>query len=75
MVVLYDARPIRFGLVGSGDIIGVSRGRGFAIETKKLTGKQAEQQAKFGAAFERAGGIYGLAFTPDQAVRLLGGDA
>lgn len=73
MVLLFDARPITFGLPGSADILGVSGGRAFGIETKALWGKQAEQQKRFEAAFKRAGGVYGLAYTPEQAVAILRG--
>lgn len=73
MVVLIDARPITFGLPGSADILGVSRGRAIAVETKALWGKQREQQALFQRAFSAAGGLYGLAYTPQQAVDLLKG--
>lgn len=77
MVILMDARPISFGLAGSADILGVCRGRGFGIETKTPTGRQSDQQRKFQAAFERAGGLYGVARSPDEAVAILmggGGD-
>lgn len=77
MVILTDARPISFGLPGSADILGVARGRGFGIETKTAAGKQSEQQRKFQAAFERAGGLYGVARSPEEAVAILigrGGD-
>lgn len=71
MVLLTDARAITFGLPGSADILGVSGGRAIGIETKALGGKQREQQKRFEEAFARAGGLYGLAYTPQQAVDLL----
>ena len=71
MIILADARPITFGLPGSADILGVHDGRAFGIETKALFGKQRDQQAKFQAVFSAAGGLYGLAYTPEQAVQLL----
>jgi hypothetical protein len=73
MVVLQDARPITFGLPGSGDILGVAPGFGFALEAKTDTGRQSDQQKKFQAAFERAGGRYGLFRSADEAVRLMEG--
>lgn len=73
MVILMDARPIAFGLPGSADILGVRRGRGFGIECKTPTGRQSEQQQKFQAAFERAGGLYGIARSPAEAVRIITG--
>ena len=75
MVVLMDARPISFGLPGSGDILGVTPGFGFAFEakTEDRRSQQSDQQKKFQAAFERAGGRYGLFRSPDEAVRLMEG--
>lgn len=72
MVVLMDARPITFGLPGSGDVLGVREGRGFALEGKTRTGKQAESQEKFQVAFERAGGFYGVFRSEAEAINLLG---
>lgn len=72
MTVLTDARPIIFGLPGSGDILGVNNGRGFALEGKTRTGQQRETQRKFEAAFTRAGGFYGLFRSEDEVLDLLG---
>lgn len=71
MVILADARPIIFGLPGSGDILGVKAGRAFALEGKTLTGKQRETQRRFEIAFARAGGLYGLFRSEDEALALL----
>jgi hypothetical protein len=73
MVVLKDSRPISFGLPGSGDILGVAPGFGFALEAKTDSGRQSDQQKKFQQAFERAGGRYGLFRSPEEAVRLMEG--
>lgn len=73
MVLLQDARPITFGLPGSGDILGVAPGFGFALEAKTDTGRQSDQQRKFQAAFELAGGRYGVFRTPVEAVSLMEG--
>jgi hypothetical protein len=79
MVVLRDARPISFGLPGSGDILGVARagdlGFGFALEakTEDRRSQQSEQQRKFQIAFERAGGRYGVFRSPEEAVAHLRG--
>jgi hypothetical protein len=73
MVVLVDSRPITFGLPGSGDILGVTHGFGFALEAKTDTGRQSDQQKKFAVAFERAGGRYGLFRSADEAVALMEG--
>lgn len=61
MVILRDGRPVRFGLEGSADIIGVTRGHALAVENKTETGKQREAQIMFERAWVRAGGIYVLA--------------
>lgn len=71
MVILRDARPISFGLPGSADILGVARGRFFGIEMKAGT-KQSEQQKKFQAAVERAGGVYGVAHNAADALVIVG---
>lgn len=71
MIILTDARPITFGLPGSGDILGVQAGRAFALEGKTRTGRQRETQMKFQAAFERAGGLYGLFRSEDEALAIL----
>jgi hypothetical protein len=75
MVVLKDARPISFGLPGSGDILGVTPGFGFALEakTEDRRSQQSEQQRKFQIAFERAGGRYGVFRSPEEAVAHLRG--
>lgn len=68
MVILRAARPITFGLPGSGDIEGAQQGFAVSVETKTDIGQQSEQQEKFQAAWERAGGIYILARSPAEAV-------
>lgn len=73
VVILYDARPVMFGIPGSPDIIGIVAGRGFGVEAKTDTGRQSEQQRKFQAAWEAKGGLYGLARTPEEAVAFLRG--
>jgi len=72
MMILADARPVHFGLVGSGDIAGASDGRPFQIETKTLTGPQREQQRNFETAWVKAGGIYILARSVEDTLRVLG---
>lgn len=71
MVILKEARPIRFSIPGAPDIIGVSAGRGFGLEMKTRTGKQREDQAKFQAAWERAGGLYGMPRSVEEALAIL----
>jgi hypothetical protein len=71
MVILAQARPIDFGLAGSGDIIGATGGRPLAVEVKTLTGRQADQQKKFEIAWRKVGGIYILARSADEALSKL----
>lgn len=68
MVILRNARPINFGLTGSGDALGAVQGRPVAIETKARRGYQSEQQANFERAWVRCGGLYILARSPEEAV-------
>jgi hypothetical protein len=68
MVILMDARPITFGLPGSGDIMGASRGKPLAIEVKDYTGRQSEIQRNFERAWTKAGGLYLLVRSAKDAV-------
>ena len=68
MKILADARPIKFGLEGSGDIMGASRGIPVAIETKTARGAQREAQKLFEMAWVKAGGLYVLARSAADAV-------
>lgn len=55
-------RTVRFGLPGAADLSGILRdGRRIEIEVKAPTGRQTEEQQRFGAMIERMGGIYVLA--------------
>ncbi len=68
MKILRNARIITFGLPGSSDILGVLNGRFVAPEVKTRTGKQRELQINFERAFRRAGGLYLLARSPEEAL-------
>jgi hypothetical protein len=68
MVVLRQARFIRFGLPGSGDAIGVTRGRAWSGEAKSATGRLETSQPQFRRAWERAGGVYFVFRSPEEAV-------
>ena len=84
-VVIRDARPVQFGLKGSGDIIGIKAlkitpahvgltiGQFVSVETKTQTGRQTEQQEKFGAMVSSLGGLYTVARDPDQAAEIIRG--
>lgn len=67
MKILRDARPIRFGLEGSGDIMGAYAGKPVAVEMKSATGRQREMQRYFEQAWVKAGGIYVLARSAKEA--------
>ena len=69
MVILADARPIRFGVNGSGDVLGVTGGRAWAQEYKSAVGAQSEDQINFQRKFERSGGSYALIRSVEQAER------
>lgn len=56
--VLVNARPVSFGLPGSPDIIGTSRGRAIGIEIKAALGRQSTVQRNFERAWRAAGGEY-----------------
>lgn len=63
------ARTIRFGLVGSSDILGVMPGGRFlGVEVKVGSNTQSDEQTRFQAAVEAAGGLYVLAYSVEDAV-------
>lgn len=61
----YGAR-ISFGCPGSGDILGVFKGRPIAIEVKTETGRQSQAQKTWQQSWEACGGIYILARSPGE---------
>ena len=63
---------IRFGLVGSADLIGcTAQGKFLAIEVKTGTGRQEPMQSRFAKAVIDRGGHYGIARSVDEAVALV----
>jgi hypothetical protein len=68
MVILRDARPVKFGLEGSGDIIGAASGRPLAVEMKTAEGQQRRAQIMFEQAWVKVGGIYILARSAGEAL-------
>lgn len=56
-------RFMRFGLVGSPDIVCISGGRYIGIEVKGTGGKQNDNQLIFQQEMMRAGGLYILAYS------------
>lgn len=72
MVILRNARPIHFGLPGSADILGSTDGRPLAIECKDHNGTQLPSQQSFEKAWVKAGGIYVIVRSVDEALTFLG---
>jgi len=60
-----DGRMIRYGLVGSSDILACIGGRFFGIEAKVGKDPQRRRQKDFMAAVRAAGGTYILARSTD----------
>lgn len=59
---LSGQRVIRFGLVGSADLLGILRGGRFlAVEVKTKRGRQSKAQRNFQRMIESMGGVYVLA--------------
>ena len=65
MIILKNARPVRFGLPGSGDILGTSNGIPLSVEIKTLTGRQARVQKNFQDRWSACGGKYILGRSPE----------
>ena len=61
-------RFMRFGAVGSPDIICVVKGQYVGIEVKAPKGKQNPNQIQFQQDLERAGGRYILAYSLDDVI-------
>lgn len=64
-------RIVRFGLKGSGDIIGACAGRPFAVDGKTGKAVQKPHQVAFERRWTRAGGIYILSRSVDDVTRVL----
>ena len=67
MKILANARPIDFGLPGSGDIVGQRYGKAFQIEMKTTEGRQETTQKNFEREWVKRGGIYILARSASDA--------
>lgn len=72
-VTLTNARMMTFGLcVGSSDIIGIAPdGRFLAVEVKTAKGRPTTEQLRFIEAVKKAGGIAGIARSPEDALKLI----
>lgn len=64
--------PIAFGTPGSGDILGIFKGKAIAIEVKTEVGRQSDNQKQWQKHWESRGGIYILARGPKDVWDVLG---
>lgn len=66
-------RTFRYGLTGQADIIGYAYpgARFFAIEAKVGDDKQRDSQAAFQRTLEQFGGVYVIAYSPEEAEEVL----
>ena len=65
---LYGRRVVRVAPTGIADIMGIYWSLGTAIEVKTLTGTARESQVRFRKAWDRAGGYYMIARSPEEAL-------
>ena len=66
-------RFIRFGKKGSPDVYLLRKGILFGIETKSDKGFQSQVQKEFEVEFTRAGGVYLLCFSLEDAMQGIAG--
>lgn len=59
---------VQLGPPGISDIVGLIQGRSVFVEVKTDTGKQRTGQEAFQRAVEKAGGLYLVARSPDEAL-------
>jgi hypothetical protein len=64
-------RVVKASVNGVGDIMGAYFGRAVAIETKTLTGPLRKTQVRFRAKWEKAGGLYIVARSSEDALTAL----
>lgn len=71
--LLYTKRgtPVRASVPGAPDLIGIRKGRFIGIEVKTEKGRQEASQIRFQSVCEKAGGLYVIARSPEEAVRIL----
>jgi hypothetical protein len=72
---VYDGRQVRhisYGLaVGSGDLIGLARGRFVSLEVKTPTGRASAEQLRWVALVRSLGGVAGIVRSVDEARGLI----
>ncbi len=69
--ILPNGAVVRYGCVGSPDIIGVIDGRPLGVEVKTATGRQSDAQRAFEARWVACGGLYILARSIDDVQHAL----
>jgi hypothetical protein len=71
--LLRSATPIRFGLVGSADLLGIIKpsGKFLAVEVKSATGRVSEQQQRFLDMVRDFGGVAVVARSVDDVERAI----
>lgn len=69
--VIANARPVKFGLPGSTDILACIAGRMVAIEVKTGTGRLQQNQRDFRAAAAKAGALHIEARSVDDVINTL----
>ena len=62
------ARFIRYGLVGSPDVIGIVNGQFVGLEVKREDGKQSEHQQEFERLARKYGGRYAVVRSVREAI-------
>lgn len=70
-VVIANARPVRFGLPGSTDILACIKSRMVVVEVKTGTGRLQQNQKDFRTAAARAGALHIEARSVDDVVNTL----
>ena len=68
-----NGRFVRFGLVGSPDILACVNGRFVGLECKTARGKQSQAQMVFAAALSAAGGVYAVVRSAEEAKNIFEG--
>lgn len=63
-----DGRWVLLGPPGIADIVGLVLGQAVFVEVKTASGRQRPAQAAFQHAVEKAGGLYIIARSPEEAV-------
>lgn len=66
-------RAIQSAPPGTPDLLGVWDGKALAIEVKNAKGRQRPEQVAFQKAWQARGGVYILARSVEDVIRIIGG--